>query len=117
MVVVMAAIEAAGVVSIVPFLAAITQPEIIPTNPYLSRIYDHFGFKSTNSFIIALGAASASVIVFSSAFKTITQHALNRFSYLQLHSIASRLLQNYLRQPYGFFLQRNSADLSKSLLS
>lgn len=117
LVIVMAGMETAGVVSIVPFLMAITQPDLIESNHVFARIYDLFGFSSRQNFIVALGAASAAVIVFSSALKTITQHVLNRFSHLQLHSISTRLLRNYLQQPYAFFLEHNTADLTKNLLS
>ena len=117
LVAVMASIETAGVISIVPFLVAISQPEAIETNRILAWLYQHFGFSNRQDFIITLGLASAATIVFSSAFKTVTQHALNRFTHLQLHSISTRLLRNYLHQPYTFFLQRNTADLSKNMLS
>ncbi|WP_228151632.1 ABC transporter ATP-binding protein [Pseudazoarcus pumilus] len=117
MVIVMALMEAAGVVSIVPFLAAITDPQAIQSNRLLNLLYETFGFSSERDFIIALGIGSGLVIATSSAFKAITQHALNRFSHLQLHSISSRLLLNYLNQPYSFFLQRNTSDLSKNILS
>ncbi|MBA4741518.1 MAG: ABC transporter ATP-binding protein [Azoarcus sp.] len=117
MVIVMALMEAAGVVSIVPFLAAITDPQAIQSNRLLNLLYETFGFSSERDFIIALGIGSGLVIATSSAFKAITQHALNRFSHLQLHSISSRLLLNYLNQPYSFFLQRNTSDLIKNILS
>jgi ABC-type bacteriocin/lantibiotic exporter with double-glycine peptidase domain len=117
MVVVMALMEAAGVVSIVPFLVAITDPQAIHSNRVLNHLYEAFGFSSQRDFIIALGIASGAIIAASSSFKAITQHTLNRFSHLQLHSISSRLLLNYLNQPYSFFLQRNTSDLSKNILS
>ena len=33
------------------------------------------------------------------------------------HYFATKLLNRYLNQPYGFFLNRNSADLGKNILS
>lgn len=80
-------------------------------------MFERFGFTDTGHFVVALGLASAALVTASSLFKSATLHALNRFANLERHSISSRLLANYLRQPYTFFLGRNSADLSKSLLS
>ena len=117
MVVIMALLEAAGVASIVPFLAAITDSHAIESNRLLNHLYGNFGFSSQRDFIITLGIVSGAVIAASSTFKAITQHTLNRFSHLQLHSIGSRLLLNYLNQPYTYFLQHNTADLSKNILS
>ena len=42
---------------------------------------------------------------------------MNRYIEMRRHSISSRLLQNYLRQPYGFFLNRHSSEMSSSILS
>lgn len=117
MVVIMALMEAAGVVSIVPFLIAISDPETIQSNRALNHLYGTFSFSSQRDFIIALGIGSGAIIAASSTFKAITQHTLNRYSHLQLHSISSRLLLNYLNQPYTFFLQNNTSDLSKNILS
>lgn len=42
---------------------------------------------------------------------------MNRFVHMRRHSLADRLLSTYLRQPYAFFLGRNTADLAKAILS
>ena len=36
---------------------------------------------------------------------------------MRQYSIAKRLMEGYLHQPYSWFLNRNSADLGKSILS
>src|SRR5690606_16551416 len=58
-----------------------------------------------------------SVIVGAAAFKTITLHLINRFVHLLRHSISARLLSCYLRQPYEFFLERNTSQLGRNVLS
>ncbi|MCG5526260.1 ABC transporter ATP-binding protein/permease [Ectothiorhodospira haloalkaliphila] len=114
---VMTAIETAGVVSIMPFLAVLGNPDLVTEHPQLAALYQWLGFNTPVQFIVALGAASATVVVVASLFKSVTIHALNRFAHLQRHEISTRLLQTYLQQPYAWFLGRNSADLSKSMLS
>lgn len=113
----MAIAETVGVVSVMPFLSVLGRPEIVHENPWLQRAYMALGFTDTRRFIIALGIASVAVVIASSAFKAVTQHVLNRFVHFLRHSISSRLLSRYLHQPYAFFLGRNSADLSKNILS
>lgn len=117
LIVLMAVAETVGVISIMPFLSVLGRPEIVHENPWLQRAYTALGFTDTRSFIIAMGIASIAVVIASSAFKTVTQHVLNRFVHFLRHSISSRLLSRYLHQPYTFFLDRNSADLSKNILS
>jgi len=117
LVVLMAAAETLGVLSIMPFLSVLGRPAVIHENPLLQAAYAGLEFTDTRGFIFALGIASIAVVLLSSMFKAVTLHLLNRFVHLQRHSISSRLLAGYLWQPYEFFLGRNSADLSKNILS
>ena len=113
----MTIIESIGVVSIMPFLAVLANPESAQQNFLLNRMYIWFQAENTNQFIVYLGLASLLIVVFSAGLKIITQYSLNRFSSLQRHYFSSRLLEVYLNQNYSFFIQRNSADLTKILLN
>ncbi|WP_436862237.1 ABC transporter ATP-binding protein [Acinetobacter haemolyticus] len=113
----MAFIESAGVISIMPFLAVLSNPDVVETNHYLKHIYDFTGAENKKTFIIYLGFFSLTIVVFSTIFKVITQYAVNRFASLQRHYFATRLLKIYLQQNYEFFIQRNSATLIKNILS
>lgn len=113
----MAVVETAGVISIMPFLSVLARPDIVQENPWLHALYKWSGFTEQTRFITAMGLASIALVISASLFKTATQHLLNRFIHLLRHSISSRLMARYLAQPYEFFLSRNSAELSKSILT
>ena len=116
-VVFMTIIESLGVVSIMPFLAVLANQESVQHNFLLKRLYIWFQVENTNQFIVYLGLISLSIVIFSAVLKIMTQYSLNRFSSLQRHYFSSRLLSIYLKQNYSFFIQRNSADLTKILLN
>lgn len=113
----MAITETLGVLSIMPFLSVLGRPAIIEENLILQTLYIQLNFTSERYFIIALGLVSITMVLASSAFKTVVQHLLNRFVQFQRFALSSRLLTIYLHQPYSFFLGRNSAELSKNVLS
>lgn len=113
----MACVESAGVISIMPFLAVLSNPQIIETQPLLGKIYDFIGADSVKQTIVSLGVISLIVVVGSAIFKIITQYAVNRFASLQRHYFSTRLLKIYLQQNYEFFIQRNSSTLVKNILS
>jgi ABC-type multidrug transport system fused ATPase/permease subunit len=115
--VLMAIAETLGVVSVMPFLSVLGRPDVIHENHYLNAAYVRFGFEDARGFVLAMGLASISLVIASSAFKTVTLHVLNRFVHLLRHSISSRLLSRYLHQPYEFFLARNPTALGKNVLS
>ena len=113
----MAFIESAGVISIMPFLAVLSNPNVVESNSYLKQLYDFTGAANKQNFILYLGFLSLFIVVCSTIFKIVTQYAVNRFASLQRHYFSTRLLKTYLQQNYEFFIQRNSATLAKNILS
>ncbi len=113
----MAFIESAGVISIMPFLAVLSNPDVVESNSYLKQLYDFTGAANKQNFILYLGFLSLFVVICSTVFKIVTQYAVNRFASLQRHYFSTRLLKTYLQQNYEFFIQRNSATLAKNILS
>ncbi|MEC4685995.1 MAG: ABC transporter ATP-binding protein [Nitrospirota bacterium] len=108
--------EITGIVSIAPFMGIVSNPEIIHTNKYLSQVYNALGFSSSNQFLFFSGVAVLAVLAFGNGFSSFITWLLLRFTFLQGHSLSTRLLNKYLSQPYVFFLNRNTADLSKNIL-
>jgi len=113
----MALFELAGVVSIMPFLAVLSNPQVVETNSVLHVVYTNLGFTTTRDFLPFLGVVTLCIIFFGQIFKAVTTYVLSRFSNMREYSIGSRLLGSYLHQPYAWFLGRHSADLGKSVLS
>ncbi len=106
LVIFMTIIESLGVVSIMPFLAVLANPEGIQQNIFLKKIYIFLNAKNTNQFVVFLGVISLFIVIFSAILKIITQYVLNRFSSLQRHYFSSRLLHIYLKQNYSFFYSK-----------
>jgi len=116
----MALLETVGVASVMPFLAVLGNPEILNTNPILNMLYTHaqsFGINTPDDFLITLGLGAFVLIIVSAAYRTLTYYVMNRYIEMRRHSISTRLLETYLRQPYVFFLDRHSGDMSKTILS
>ncbi len=112
----MATLQMASVVSIMPFLSVASDPAVIQENAYLRWAYTTFGFGSERAFLIALGLGALGVLVVSNAFIIMTHWATERFAWGRNHSLSRRLLRSYLYRPYEYFLTRNSAELGKNIL-
>ena len=120
MITVMALLDTLGVASIVPFIGVLTNAELVETNPVLVRLYrssTDFGISSPQQFILAFGLGVFALYMASVCFKAVTTYAILRFGLMQEFSIGKRLIERYLRQPYTWYLKRNSAELSKTILS
>jgi ABC-type multidrug transport system fused ATPase/permease subunit len=103
--------------SVLPFLSILAQPRNIETTPALNWAYNTFGFTSVYTFLVALGLTSLVVIIIASAIQLLKTWAVARFAMMRTHSLSSRLMASYLRQPYEFFLNRHSGDMGTRILT
>src|SRR5262245_29998765 len=76
LILIMGLMEAAGVASIMPFVAVLGDPNVVATNRYLSAAYDWLGFSSTGNFLFLLGFGVFVVVVSSTALKALTTWAI-----------------------------------------
>ena len=113
----MASFELIGVASIAPFMALVSNPDVIETNVYLSAVYHYFGFDSTKVFLTMFGISMLGILIISNGFNAYMNWVIIHFSRMQGHRLAVRLLKQYLSQPYLFFLNSNTANLGKNLLT
>ena len=120
MILFMSLIDMVGIVSILPFIAVLTNPEIIETNTFLNKIYimsNSIGIKNYEHFFILLGLVVLLFLVFSLIFRAVTFYLQSRFVQIREYTIGKNLIEKYLNQPYEWFLDRNSAEFGKTILS
>jgi len=120
MIIIMALLDMIGVASILPFIAVLTNPNLIETNIILNTMFQIsgvFGIETKKEFLLLLGILVFFLLIISLIFKAFTTYVLVRFASMREYSVGRRLVEGYLRQPYSWFLSRNSADLGKNILS
>ena len=120
MILIMAILDMIGVASILPFIAVLSNPDIIETNIFLNKIYlfsNNFGVENNQQFLFVLGVFVFLLLVFSLFFKALTTYLQVRFVQMCQYNLSKRLIEEYLHQPYSWFLSRHSADLGKNILS
>ena len=120
MILIMALLDAIGVASILPFVAVITNESIIETNFAISKVYEFskiFGIENNKEFLFFLGLFVFFLLVFSLIFKAITIYKKINFVQMSQYKLSKYLVENYLRQPYDWFLNQHSADIGKTILS
>jgi ABC-type multidrug transport system fused ATPase/permease subunit len=112
-----AAMETLGIASVGPFLAVLAAPDMIDSNRYLNAAYHYLGSESREHFLFLLGAFAFFGLISGTACRAINSWGQIRFNRSLELALACRLMTGYLRRPYVFFLSRNSAQLSKMVLS
>ena len=116
----MAFIEMLGLASILPFIGMLSNPDILNTNKYLVEIFNYmknFGIDSENEFIFFLGIVVFILLIISLIFKASTTYLQVRFNSMCQYNIGRRIIEGYLNKSYSWFLNRNSAELGKNILT
>ncbi|NHX27890.1 ABC transporter ATP-binding protein, partial [Escherichia coli] len=108
--------EIFGLSTLLLLLRVLSKPEIIETNRMLHWLHETFTFNSDFAFQVFLAVLSLLVVFVSLTFRALGNYAIIRYSTMRGYTLSSRLLQAYLHQPYEWFLERNSAEVNKSVL-
>ena len=120
MVIIMALLEAIGIASIMPFITVVANPNLIETNSalnYLFNFTDSVGVKNQKDFTILLGFLCFALIIISIVFKSAVIYLQTFFYSKCQHSVAKKILEGYLNQPYAWYLNQHSGELGKNILS
>ena len=120
MILIMALVDMIGVASILPFMAVLTNPNIIETNNFLNSMFEaskKFGIENNQEFLFVLGILVFLLLITSLSIRAITTYVQLRFIQMLEYSMTKRLVEGYLHQPYSWFLSRHSADIGKNILS
>lgn len=114
-------IEIIGIASIFPFLAIVSNADIITQNKILNEIYlilkSNFYSMNINLFMIIIGILSITSISFSNIFKVYSIFKVNKFIETFRHNFSLRLLSQYISQPYEYFMYRHTSELTKNVMS
>ena len=120
MILFMALLDAIGVASILPFIAVLTNPDLIENNIFINNLFTYsnlVGVRTNEQFLFSLGILVFFLLVFSLVFKALLTYLQLRFSAMCQYGLSKRMMERYLNQPYSWFLNRHSADIGKTILS
>ncbi|MDR0910537.1 MAG: ABC transporter ATP-binding protein/permease [Spirochaetaceae bacterium] len=110
-------LELAQVAALGPFMSIITDNSIIHSNSILSYVYNLCGFSTDRAFLVFVGIGIFLFIIIGAAFRMFVSYMRHRYIRNRDCQLKIRLLRQYMAQPYAFFLDHNSGDLSKSILT
>lgn len=116
----MAFLDMLGVASIMPFVAVLANPEIIENNDILNYLFiksSNLGVENNNDFLFLLGISVFILLIVSITTRLITNYLQISFALMREYSIGKKLVEGYLSQPYEWFINKNSSELGKGVLS
>ena len=109
--------ELLGVSMLIPFITAITEPEMLMKNSYVQQLIDIFDIRNSNQLIIF--TVGAMIVIFAAknlylVFMTYIQYQIIWKNRLQMEM---DVMAYYVGQPYTFHVQHNTAEMQRTILT
>lgn len=108
-------LETLGVGLVIPALALLTQHDIARSYPALQPILQALGNPSQQTLVVGGMLMLVGVYLVKALFMALLAWRQTRFAFGVQAQLSQRLFTIYLRQPYTFHLQRNSAQLMRNI--
>ncbi|OGT25504.1 MAG: hypothetical protein A3I77_04250 [Gammaproteobacteria bacterium RIFCSPLOWO2_02_FULL_42_14] len=112
-----AIVNVMGIAFVAPFIAMVADPTAIQAHAKVAWIFHALHFHSVHYFLLFLGFLVLGILIVGNGVSALTTWLMLRFTNLCSFTLSKRLLENYLKQPYSYFLDQNSATLTKNILS
>lgn len=105
-----------GIALIFPFMSLVLDPNYLYKQKTFALIYKTLNFNTQHDFLIFLGIFIFIFIVVGNVVTIFNIWSISNFSLSRNYSFSKKLFTNYLQQPYAFFLDKNSTNLTKNIL-
>ncbi|MBD5531515.1 MAG: ABC transporter ATP-binding protein [Lachnospiraceae bacterium] len=107
--------ELCGVYVILPVVELATDPEAVQTNRYCRWISDITGLSESNDIMLVLIACIIGLYIVKNVYLTFQAYAINSFSKNTRLHFSTKLMEAYMKQPYSYFLNKNTAEILRSV--
>lgn len=108
-------LEMLGVTAFLPFVELIMDEKSMDNNFVLNIIFSAFYVNDITSKITILALGIMLFYFFKNLYLTFMQDRILSFNYKTRMRIATRLLSAYMAEPYTFHIQKNTAELIRTL--
>lgn len=109
--------EVGSVSAVLVLLQVLAAPQALASHEPLMALAARLGLTTPLQVQVLLAVAVTAAVAGGLAVKAFGGLVATRYAYMRGQSLSTRLLGAYLRQPYGWFLERNSADIGKNVLA
>lgn len=110
-------IETVGITAIMPFISIASNPDLIQSNKYYTFIFNFFNFSEEKNFVIVFGIALILFYFFRAFYIILHGYLVGKFAMKKYHDFVVSLYSNYIYMPYKIFASKNSATMSKVIMT
>lgn len=110
-----AAAELCGVYVILPVVELATDPAAVQTNRYCRWISNITGITDSKDIMLVLIACIIALYIVKNVYLSWQAYAINSYSKNTRLHFSTKLMEAYMKQPYSYFLNKNTAEILRSV--
>ena len=103
--------ELISIGAVIPFLQVVAAPEALRRVPAIAAIIDWLKVASPQQLLIPAAMTLIIAALLSGGIRILLTWVLSRFVYGLTHDLSMALYDRIIRQPYGLYIKRNSAEV------
>ncbi len=108
-------LELLGVTIFLPFVNIIMYPDYVKNNEILNWFYEKGGFSTVKGFEVFLCIVIIGIYITKNVYLIVQKNITYKFSFHLQKTLATKLLNSYMKEPYSFHLRKNVAQLQRAL--
>ncbi len=117
MMVIGALLEACSIGLVIPVIQVVTDEEAYDKYPLIRTMYDLLGMQSIRQFTLLIMLALILLFVVKNLYLYIQMKSMYRFVYTNQFRTSERMMKNYLRKGYEFYLNADTAVIQRNITS
>ena len=110
-----AAFETLGVSAILPFIEAMLTPDELRQKWYVKLIIDFLGIDNSQMIMIVVGLGVICIYILKNLYLTLSIYFQASFRYRFQKELSTRMLRAYMKRPYSYYLNVNSAEVLRGI--
>ena len=108
-------LEILGIGLVLPFMRIVSEPGQMLEHARFGPLLRRLGLVDREAIILAASLSLVFLFALKNAYLVFQWRLLYRFIYTKLNKLSVEIFRGYLRSPYVFHLERNTADLIRNL--
>ena len=108
-------LEVIGIGLILPFIALLSKPTLLTTNPLIHKVYSSLPFQNFQQFMIFVALGITGIYMLKTVLLFFASYWQSKFIFEKQTFFGTRLFSAYLMSPYNFHLKENLAKLQRNL--
>jgi ABC-type multidrug transport system fused ATPase/permease subunit len=98
-----------GITSIFPFLALAADPDRMRDSQFGNRVIEWLPPMDNTHLLVISGTLTVALMLLANFFNLLSEMIRGRYAYNYAHWLRLQLIKQIASQPYGYFLEHNSA--------